>query len=68
MKKATKEHFANFDVSYMSDNKKSCKIVKLFFSNKLKAITTIKLIEKNKIIDDEIKTAKLFNKYFVKID
>ena len=52
----------------MSDNKKSCKIVKFFFSNKLKTITTIKLIEKNKIIDDEIKTAKLFNEYFVKID
>lgn len=54
----------------MSDNKKSWQIVKPLSSNKLKAITTIELIEKNKIIDDEtaIKTAKLFNEYFVKID
>ena len=32
-----------------------------FFSNKVKAKTTIKLVENNEMIDDEIETAKLTN-------
>ena len=33
--------------------------------SKVKAKTTIRLIENDKAIDNEIKTAKIFNKYFV---
>ena len=33
--------------------------------SKVKAKTTIRLIENDKTIDNEIKTAKIFNKYFV---
>ena len=51
----------------MSDNKKFWQIVKPLFSNKVKAKTTIKLVENNEIIDDEIEISKLFNEYFVNI-
>ena len=51
----------------MLDNKKFWQIVKPLFSNKVKAKTTIKLVENNEIIDDEIEISKLFNEYFVNI-
>ena len=51
----------------MPDNKKFWQIVKPLFSNKVKAKTTIKLVENNEMIDDEIEIAKLFNEYFVNI-
>ena len=66
-KNKKKEHFANLDVNSISDNKKLCKIVKPLFSNKVKAKTTIKVVENNEMIDDEIEIAKLFKKYFVNI-
>ena len=34
-------------------------IVKLLFSNRVKANTTIKLVENNEIIDDDIEISKL---------
>ena len=47
----------------MSDNKKFWQIVKPFFSDKVKAKTTVKLFENNEMIDDEIEIVKLFNEY-----
>ena len=67
MKRAKKEHFANLVVNSISDNNKFWQIVKRLFSNKVKAKTTVKLVENNEIIDDEIEIAKIFNKYFVNI-
>ena len=63
LKKNKKEHFANLDVNFMSDNKRFYQIVKPFFSNKVEA----KLVENNEMIDEEIEVAKLFNDYFVNI-
>ena len=51
----------------MSDNKKFCQIVTLLFSSKVKAKTTIKLVENDKMIDDDIEIAKPFDEYFVNI-
>ena len=65
--KRLKKHFVNPDVNSISDNKKFWQIVKPLFSNKVKVKTTIKLVENNQMIDDEIETAKLFNEYFVNI-
>ena len=65
MKKAKKDHFANLDVNSALDNRKFWQNVKPLFSNKVKAKTTIKLIENDETIDNEIKIAKIFNKYFV---
>ena len=67
LERVKKEHFANLDVSSISDNKKFWQIVKPLFSNKVTAKTTTKLVENNEMIDDEIEIAKLFNKYFVNI-
>ena len=67
MKRAKKEHFANLDINSISDNKKFWQIVKSLFSNKVKGKTTIKLVENDEMIDDEIEIAKLFNEYFVNI-
>ena len=62
LKKAKKDHFANLDVNSVLDNRKFWQNIKSLFSNKVKAKTTIKLIE---MIDNEIKIAKIFNEYFV---
>ena len=62
LKKAKKDHFANFDV-----NCKFWQNVKSLFSNKVEAKTTIKLIENDEMVDNEIKIAKIFNEYFVNI-
>ena len=64
-KKAKKDHFVNLDVNSVLDNRKFWQNVKPLFSNKVKAKTTIKLIENGETIDNEIKTAKIFNEYFV---
>ena len=65
MKKAKKDHFANLDVNSVLDNRKFWQNVKPLFSNKVKAKTTIKLIENGETIDNEIRIAKIFNEYFV---
>ena len=64
MKKAKNDHFANLDVNSILDNRKFWGNVKPLFSNK---VQTIKLIENDEIIDNEIKIAKIFNEYFVNI-
>ena len=53
LKRAKKEHFANLDISSISDNKKCWQIVKPLLSNKGKGKATIKLIENDEMIDDE---------------
>ena len=65
LKKAKKDHFANLDVNSVLDIRKIWQNVKPLFSNKVKAKTSIKLIENDEMIDNEIKIAKIFNKYFV---
>ena len=54
LKKAKKNHFANVDLNSGLDNKKFWQNVKPLFSSKIKAKTTIKLIENNEAIDNEI--------------
>ena len=41
--------------------------VKTLSSNKVKAKPTVRLIEDDKMIDNKIKIAKIFNKYFANI-
>ena len=64
-KKPKNDHFANLDVNSVLDNRKFWQNVKPLFSNKVKAKTTIKLFENDEAIDNKIKIAKIFNKYFV---
>ena len=63
LKKSKKDHFANFDINSVSDNRKFSQNVKPLFSNKVKTKTTAKLIENDETIDNEIKIAKMFNEY-----
>ena len=67
VKRAKKEHFGNLDINCISDNKNFWQTVKPLFSNKVKSKTTIKLVENDKMIDDETKIEKIFNEYFVNI-
>ena len=53
LKKAKKDHFTNLDVNSVLDNRKFWQNVKPLFSNKVKAKTTIKLIENDETIDSE---------------
>ena len=64
-KKAKRDHSANLDANSVLDNRKFWQNVKPLFSNKVKAKATIKLIENDETIDNEIKIAKIFNEYFV---
>ena len=66
-KKAKKDHFANLDVNSVLDNRNFWQNVKPLFSNKAKAKTTIKLIENDEMIDNEIEIAKIFKEYFANI-
>ena len=59
MKRAKKKTFCNHDVNSISDSMNLWQIVKLLFSNRVKANTTIKLVENNEIIDDDIEISKL---------
>ena len=54
LKRAKKYHFANLDVNSVLDNRKFWQNVKPLFSNKVKAKATIKLIENDETIDNEI--------------
>ena len=54
LKKAKKDRFANLDVNSVLDNRTFWKNIKPLFSNKVKAKTTIKLIENDEAIDNEI--------------
>ena len=67
MKKAKKYHFTNLDIKYKTDNKKFWQIVKPLFANKVKAKTILKLVENDKVIDDESEIEQIFNEYFVNI-
>ena len=68
LKKAKKDHFANFDIKSVTDNKKFWQTVKPLSSNKVKAKTVIKLVENDAVIVDESEIAKIFNEYFVNIE
>ena len=67
VEKAKKERFTNLDVYYLSGNKTFGQFVRLPFPNKVKAKATVKFLKNYDMIDDEIKMAKLFDKYFVNI-
>ena len=67
MKKAKKYHFTNLDIKYVTDNKKFWQIVKPLFANKVKAKTILKLVENDKVIDNESEIEQIFNEYFVNI-
>ena len=54
LEKSQKKHFANLDINSTSDSKTFWQIVKPLFSNKVKGKTTIKLVENDEMIDDEI--------------
>ena len=65
-KKAKKDHFVNFDIKSVTNNKKFWQNVKPLFSNKVKAKTVTKLVENDAMIDDESEIAKIFNEFFCK--
>ena len=67
MKKAKKDHLSSLDVNSVLDNRRFWQNVKPLFSKKVKAKPTIKLIQNDDMIDNEIKIVKLVNKYFANV-
>ena len=66
LKQAKKtQHFANLDINSVLDNRKFWQNIKTLSSSKVEAKPTIRLIENDKMIDNKIKIAKIFKKYFV---
>ena len=63
-KKERKIFFDNLNPSIVTDNKTFWKNVKPLFSNKGNYGSKIKLVEKEEIIDDDIKIAEELNNFF----
>ena len=64
LRKTKKTYYSNLNVKDIVDNKKFWKTVKGFFSNRLNSFKNISLIENGKLLVDDIKVAKTFNRYF----
>ena len=62
-----KEYFASIDTCELTDNKFFWKAVKPLFSDKSSKSPKITLVGQNKIITDDLQTAKILNSYFSKI-
>ena len=67
LKRIKRAYFENLDDKQISDSRKFWKIVSPHFSNKGSAKSTFTLIEDDKIISEESKTAQLFNDYYSQI-
>ena len=67
LKKEKKDHFVNLDITSATEYKKFWQTVKPLFSTKVKAKTVIKLVENDRMIDDDSEIANFFNEYFVNI-
>ena len=68
LRKTKKDHFVKLDnISTVTDNKSFWQTVKPLFSNKVKSHRILHLTEKDNLIDDDKKTAKILNEYFVNI-
>ena len=64
-KKERKNFFENLNLSFVVDNKKFWKVVKPLFNEKVSAVSNeVVLLEKDKILKDEIEVAKEFYSYF----
>ena len=64
----TKLHYyKHLDTHDLTDNKKFWKAIKPIFTDKIQTSQTINLLEKGKIISDDMKIAEVFNEYFANI-
>ena len=67
LRKAKKDHFAKLDVYSVTDNKSFWQTVKPLFSNKVKSHRIPNLLEKDNLICDDQKIAKIFKEYLVHV-
>ena len=65
LKKAKKDFYGNLNPSLIADNKTFWKVVKPFFSNKVKSSETIFLREDIKIHENDKDIANIFNEHFI---
>ena len=66
-RKSKKEYFANLDEKKLCDNKKFWSVVKPILSNKVVSNEKVTLIEDNNIVENDEKTATVFNNFFSNI-
>ena len=65
--KTKKDYFENININDVNDNKKFCKTIKPFFSDKGLNINKLMLIEDNNLISKKSVLANTMNQYFTNI-
>ena len=64
LRKTKKAYYSNLNVKDIADNKKFCKAVESFFSDKSNNFENISLIENDNLLTDDFEIAETFNKFF----
>ena len=67
LRQTKEKYFNGINVKSISDNKKFCKTIKSFFSNKGLRMNNIMLIVNNEIVREEKIIANIINNYFTNI-
>ena len=67
LRQAKKEYFSKLDITEIKDNRRFWTIIKPYVSKKSKSCPKIILIEKDKVINDDIEIANTMNDYFVNV-
>ena len=62
-----RKYYNNLEISLVTDNKKFCKTVNPFFSEKLQSNNKIVLIEDETIISNDVEVAETMNEFFVTV-
>ena len=63
LKKSKRNHYSNFNVKDITDNKNFWKTIKPLFSDKTKSTVCITLKDNNKIVESQNEVANTFNNY-----
>ena len=63
LRKSKREYFGNLDKKTICDNKKFWSVVKPILSNKVISNEKVTLIEDNTIVENDKKTATVFNSF-----
>ena len=67
LRKSKREYFGNLDEKKLCDNKKFWSVVKPILSNKVVSNEKVTLMEGNNILENDKKTATVFNNFFSNI-
>ena len=68
LKQSKKCHFNSLNVNDVTENKKFCKTIKPFFTEKNKTTANIILTENNQTVREDTAICQIFNTYFINVN